>query len=307
MIPTYNRLRYLEETVRSVLEQDPGPDRMQVEVVDNCSTEGDPEEIVRKVAGNRISVYRQPRNVGLHANWNTCISRAHGRWIHILHDDDVVLPGFYNVYERLINRYPDATLLIGPSINVDENSRPMSVSEPMAADEGPVHDFGALQAVRNWIKTPSAVISRAAYEEIGGFCDLLHHTADWEMFFRAGHAGQAVTTTEPYSHYRIHSASDTSRLVLTGENIREGMLAVDLCYARLPPALQRELAPMKYLWLADLARKTSIKLAAKKEWKGSFLQATWALRLAPREHLGTWVKSVLRYPLHQLRSSWSTS
>jgi len=36
MIPTYNCARYLREALGSVLDQDPGPGAMQVEVVDDC-------------------------------------------------------------------------------------------------------------------------------------------------------------------------------------------------------------------------------------------------------------------------------
>ena len=38
MIPTYNpRADYLEETLHSVLQQDPGPEQMQIEVIDDGS------------------------------------------------------------------------------------------------------------------------------------------------------------------------------------------------------------------------------------------------------------------------------
>ena len=38
MIPTYKaRPDYLEETLESVLQQDPGPAQMQIEVLDDCS------------------------------------------------------------------------------------------------------------------------------------------------------------------------------------------------------------------------------------------------------------------------------
>jgi hypothetical protein len=37
MIPTFHCARFLRQTLESVLSQDPGPDVMQIEVVDDCS------------------------------------------------------------------------------------------------------------------------------------------------------------------------------------------------------------------------------------------------------------------------------
>ena len=66
MIPIYNcREDYLRETLRSVLCQDPGIADMQIEVIDNCSTIGDPEVVVCEMGGGRIEYHRQPANVGI--------------------------------------------------------------------------------------------------------------------------------------------------------------------------------------------------------------------------------------------------
>ena len=66
MIPIYNcREDYLRETLRSVLGQDPGVADMQIEVIDNDSTIGDPEAVIREMGSERIEYHRQPINVGI--------------------------------------------------------------------------------------------------------------------------------------------------------------------------------------------------------------------------------------------------
>jgi cellulose synthase/poly-beta-1,6-N-acetylglucosamine synthase-like glycosyltransferase len=93
MIPTYNSGEYLRKTLQSVMAQDCGPERMEIEVVDHCSTEGNPEALVKAVCGSRVAFYRRQKRGG-YCNFNACIQRSHGRLIHILHSDDYVLPDF---------------------------------------------------------------------------------------------------------------------------------------------------------------------------------------------------------------------
>src|SRR5258708_36286742 len=72
MIPVYNCAGYLRETLLSVLCQDPGADRMQIEVVDNCSTADDPESVVRAIGGRRGGIHPQAGNVGRSQRCHTC-------------------------------------------------------------------------------------------------------------------------------------------------------------------------------------------------------------------------------------------
>jgi len=75
MIPVFNCANYLRQTLASVLAQDPGPERMQIEVVDDMSTKDDPEAVVREVGKGRVAFFRKPKNGGATANFNTwCIS-----------------------------------------------------------------------------------------------------------------------------------------------------------------------------------------------------------------------------------------
>src|SRR5690349_2719971 len=95
MIPTYHCARFLGKTLESVLTQDPGPEMMQIEVVDDGSTLDDPERVVEEIGQGRVAFYRQPQNVGHTKNFETCLKRARGQVVHLLHGDDYVLPGFY--------------------------------------------------------------------------------------------------------------------------------------------------------------------------------------------------------------------
>ena len=90
MIPTYNCSHYLIDNIRSVLAQDPGAEYMQIEVVDDFSTDADIEALVLEIGKGRVGFYRQPENVGSLRNFETCLNRATGHYIHLLHGDDQV-------------------------------------------------------------------------------------------------------------------------------------------------------------------------------------------------------------------------
>jgi glycosyltransferase involved in cell wall biosynthesis len=69
MIPTYNCANYLRKTLASVLTQDQGPEYMHIEVIDDHSTEDNPETVVAELGKNRVDFYRQPVNIGVPANF----------------------------------------------------------------------------------------------------------------------------------------------------------------------------------------------------------------------------------------------
>src|SRR2546430_3796515 len=68
---------------------------MQIQVVDDCSPRVDVKKMVESIANDRVIYSRTPENFGLAGCWNACIERSRGQWVHILHQDDMVLPGFY--------------------------------------------------------------------------------------------------------------------------------------------------------------------------------------------------------------------
>jgi len=108
MIPAYNCLAYLREALENVLDEAPGPAQMQITVVDDASTDGDVGAVVKAVGRGRVGYFRQPVNRGSLRNFETCLNLARGEWVHLLHGDDRVTPGFYAEIEMLLRRHPEA-------------------------------------------------------------------------------------------------------------------------------------------------------------------------------------------------------
>src|SRR5882762_9895331 len=94
LIPTYNCIEWLRQTLEGVLVQDPGPEKMQIEVVDDYSTDGDVGALVQEIGKGRIGFFRQEKNRGSLRNFETCLNRSKGYLVHLLHGDDLVLKGF---------------------------------------------------------------------------------------------------------------------------------------------------------------------------------------------------------------------
>ena len=220
MIPTFNRTEYLHRTLESVLVQDPGRDKMQIEVVDNCSTTDDPEPVVRAVAGDRVTITRNPQNVGLMRNFNRCIEQARGYLVHILHSDDYVEPKFYSIIGDLAARYPDCAVLASRVFFVDEAEVITGVSLRANWMEIPTRDVTPMLHTY-YLFCPGVVVRRVLYERCGGFMPELLGSGDWEMWVRAVHRGGGIVHRQPLASWRRSAGHESGRLARSGEYIRD--------------------------------------------------------------------------------------
>jgi glycosyltransferase involved in cell wall biosynthesis len=235
MIPAYNPdENYLEQTLQSVLKQDQGSDKMQIEVVDDCSPNGKTEEMVRKVAGDRIAVHRESRNLGLNGIWNRCIERAKGQYIHILHQDDLVFPGFYDALEKGLREHPDAGAAFCRHAYSDENGHWRTLSRLERPEPGILPNLIETLATKDCIQCASIVVKKTTYERIGGFSRELKHALDWEMWIRIANSFPMFYEPRILACWRQHGNATTSRQMVTGENTRDIAKAVGIWSRYLP-------------------------------------------------------------------------
>ena len=162
------------------------------------------------------------RNQGATATFNTCIQRARGRWVHILHGDDMVLPGFYEAYGTIISAHPEVVMVFGQAVIIDEADDWTSVyGPPPPLDKPIVTDFYRVQAAKQLGLFAGGGVRRDAYEAVGGFCTSFVHVGDWNMWFRVAGWGPVAQADRRYSLYRDHKSSDTSKLMVSAINTIE--------------------------------------------------------------------------------------
>lgn len=299
MIPTYNGADLLRRTLASVLVQDPGRATMEVLVVDDCSTSGDPASVVAEVGAGRVGFRRNPANLGATRTFNACLEQARGRWIHLLHGDDMILPGFYAECSRIIEAHPEAVMIVSQVVMIDEHDRWMELTGPDPSQAGAhVVDFLAQQATRQLAQFAGVVVRRDAYERTGGFSTLFGHAADRDMWFRIGQQGPVWCTSRPYGLYRVHPSADTSGQVRRGTNVLESYLCTRLNLARL--GLPRRCPEdVLFRWeLAHRAYRSARKLCALGDLEGASRQLHWAIRLSPStRNLALWTTVAVRRAL----------
>jgi len=284
MIPTYNCARYLGQTLASVLAQDPGPNDMQIEVIDDHSTRDDPEAVAREVGRGRVSFYQQPQNVGHVRNFETCLQRARGHLIHQLHGDDYVREGFYQRLGAAFAARPEIGAAYCRQIITDEDDHWRFISGLERQTSGLIDDWITCLIVRPQIQTPAVVVRRSVYEALGGFDRRLLYNEDIEMWARIAAHDPVWYEVQPLAVYRLHSTSNSARYLQSGEAIQDRRRCLAVLAPLLPAARFDEIRRAAFehtsLWSITAARECASRGDFVAAW--TILRQAWRLRRCRR-------------------------
>ncbi len=180
IIPTYNREKVIERSVRSVLNQTYS--NIEVIVVDDGSKDNT-EEIVKSINDDRIIYYKQ-ENGGASKARNTGVKLATSEYIAFHDSDDswredklekqmnylMENPQYSMVYcDYLMHKIDGRTYAVPGDVNV------------IGVVEG---DMFLTILVNNTIGTPTMVLKKELFDELGGFDESLHCLEDWDFALR---------------------------------------------------------------------------------------------------------------------------
>lgn len=279
MIPAYNCSVFLPDAIESVLKQDPGEEQMQIEVIDDCSTDADVKKLVEDIGQGRVIYYKQPENVGSLRNFETCLNRSRGKYVHLLHGDDFVLDGFYKKIESLFERFPEAGAAFTNFSYVDEHGTKLPMSNSKLLDEsGIIEDFLYKIAKQQLLQPPAIVVKREVYEKLGSFF-AAHFGEDWEMWSRIASHYPIAYSPERLAMYRVSNSSSIShKSFITGQNIKDIIKIINIIQQYIPIERRKEIKNFALTYYSIYSVKVANSLLLHNK-KAAFIQARGAFKM----------------------------
>lgn len=299
MIPCYNCSVYLPQAIESVLRQDPGKELMQIEVIDDFSTDVDVEALVNAVGGGRVAYYRQPQNVGSLRNFETCLNRSRGKYVHLLHGDDAVDLGFYETIQNLFDSNPEAGAAFTNFSYIDEESVKLSMTNQSITDQpGILQGFLYKIARRQLIQPPAIVVKREVYEKVGSFF-AAHFGEDWEMWSRIASRYPIAYSPKRMAYYRVaNSSSISQQSFLSGQNIEDISKIINIIQGYLPPEKREEIKKFALAYYSIYCVKIANGLLSTNR-EAAFVQARGAFKMYKNLRTLYWL--IRFYLMHIIR------
>jgi glycosyltransferase involved in cell wall biosynthesis len=225
VIPTCKISEYLWETIDSVLVADSYQSVDEIIVVPNAGPNNSDlySAISEKYQNTKVIVHQRMDKViiPIAANWNYCVSVTSSKLVHILHDDDLVSPHFYQQLLRLHITWPDAALYYQACVNFGKQS---GYTCPVNT-EGPWEEARVTLASRNFFMCPGVVFSRYDFR---GFDENLSYCCDWKAWYYLSTKNQTIVSPYAAASYRWHQTNLTASIVKSGKNIDE-LYATEVC------------------------------------------------------------------------------
>lgn len=185
LLPTRNGSQFLENCIRSIIEQDYSD--FELVISDNANTDNT-QIITQQFLDNpRVKLIRNDEPVSVTDNWNNAYYASSGDYILMMGDDDYLLPQYFQRMDSILERHgqPDCVVYNAYSyvapLSIDNNSHSFYGEQHFNFANDLTMERGLLEAermsivrdmfrfkVRLPLNMQTALIARSAAESIPG-------------------------------------------------------------------------------------------------------------------------------------------
>ena len=199
--PSFNQGEYLEETIRSVTNQD--YPNIEYFVVDGGSTDGS-VDIIRKYSSD-ITWWVSEKDRGQTDALIKGFSRATGDLLGWINSDDVLEPGALDAISLAYNSNP-GSLVAGNVMLFSDSSGPKRLLRPQNLN---FEDMVKIWTRKAFFSQPGVFFPRRAYVEAGGLDVNLSYCMDYDLIIRLSRICPVIYLDQVLARARQHPASKT--------------------------------------------------------------------------------------------------
>jgi len=202
--PSYNQGRFLEQTIRSVLNQH--YPLLEYMVQDGGSSDESLQILSRYHAG--LTYWESHEDKGQAHAINLGFQHAQGEVLAYLNSDDLLLPGTLYYVAGYLADHPEVDVVYGHRILIDETGN--EVNRWVL----PPHD-DAILSWADYIPQETLFWRRRIWEKVGGRLDESFHFAlDWDLLLRFRDAGARFVRLPRFlGAFRVHRQQKTATMM----------------------------------------------------------------------------------------------
>lgn len=271
--PSFNQAKYLDTTIRSVLDQ--GYPNLEYIIIDGGSTDGS-VEIIQNYAPH-LSYWVSEKDRGQSYAINKGFARSSGEIMGWLNSDDYYSPGsLWQVAEKLSEQ--KMTLLVGSAIQLDEeNSGLKYVDKRKPSLRDMIYD-------NRTFPQPSVFWTRDLWQTAGPLDESLYFVMDYDLWLRMRNkAEQELMLDETLSYILLHPDQKWKRSLREGtfSKFTQERVAVSIRAAQARG--EKPFGWLMRLWfyrirLAFMMKNRSLLKGSEYHWEAT----RQVLNLAPR-------------------------
>ena len=199
--PSYNQARYLESTIRSVLDQD--YPHIEYIVIDGGSTDGS-VEILRRYS-ERLAGWVSEKDRGQTDAINKGFARARGEILAWLNSDDTYEPHAIREAVQFLQERPEIGLVYGDANFIDENGGvigrfPAAQTDYRRLRQGYVH-----------IPQQAAFWRADLWRKVAPLDPSFYFAMDYDLWVRLAALAPLLFTPRVWANFRLHSQGKTIR------------------------------------------------------------------------------------------------
>lgn len=206
-MPVYNAEKYVEEAIKSILNQTFKD--FEFIIIDDCSTDSTASKVQKYFHDARIRYYKNVLNCGESFSLNHGIRRSLGRFVAIMHADDISLPDRLLKQIQYFSKHPEYDVL-GTNVFLTKVN-----GEKMRIIEKPQHHTEIKKIIFKFapIVHPSAMFRKTFFLKYGLYDESISRAPDYELWLRTIFMGAKIgNIQESLLLYRFHNEQLTARM-----------------------------------------------------------------------------------------------